>query len=102
MTTRKYLKKHVKDPDEVLDYGIDWNGPAAEGGPWLESGDVLESSTWTADDGITIQSSSFSDTQTTVWVSGGTAGEQYELENDVVTAGGRTASRTILIICEER
>jgi hypothetical protein len=75
-----------KDPDEVKDYGVDW--------ALLLDTDTISTSTWTVPAGITKNSDSNTDTTTTVWVSGGTAGDSYLLQNRVVTAGGRTYDRT--------
>ena len=55
----------VKDPDEVLDYSIDWS-------TWLDS-DTISSSSWTVESGITKDSDSNDTTSTTIWLSGGTA-----------------------------
>lgn len=84
-----------KDPSSVLDYGIDWS-------EWLATGETISTSTWTVPTGITEDSSSKSDTSTLIWLSGGTAGNVYELTNKIVTTGGRTCERSIMIIVEER
>lgn len=76
-----------KDPDEVKDYGINW--------ATLLSTDTIATSTWTVPDEITMDSDSHTTTATTVWLSGGTAGESYSLLNRIVTAGGRTYDRTV-------
>lgn len=81
-----------KDPDEVLDYSINWagednDGPAAD--------DVIVTSTWDVPDGLTQDSEENTDTTTTIWLSGGTAGETYEVVNEIVTTGGRTWNQTV-------
>jgi hypothetical protein len=91
-----------KDPDAVLDYTIDWNASAASGGPWLVTGDTIKTSVWVVPAGITKVSDTKSTTVTTVWLSGGTAGETYDIVNRITTDGGRTDDRTIRIIVEER
>jgi len=78
----------TKDPNAVLDYTLDWSD-------WLEA-DTIAASTWTVDAGLTKNSDSFTDTTTTVWLSGGTAGQVYEALNRIVTAGGRTADRVLV------
>ena len=83
------LETFRKGPDEVLDYAGDWSA-------WLDS-DTITASTWTVPDGLTKDSDAFTDTTTTIWLSGGTLGEQYDLENCVETSAGRTACRTIRI-----
>ena len=70
---------------------------------WLtrNDGDSLTASTWMCDAGITIQSSTFTDTLTTVWLSGGTAGQDYTVTNHVTTAQGRQMDRSIRIACRQ-
>lgn len=76
-----------KDPDEVKDYGIDWSA--------LLDTDTISTSTWTLPSGITKDSDSHTTTATTIWLSGGTAGESYSILNRVVTVGLRTYDRTV-------
>jgi len=83
-----------KDPDEVLDYSIDWS-------TWLGE-DTISTSEWTVPAGITEDSDSNDTTSATIWLSGGTAGVKYSLVNEIVTAGGRTANRTISVLVVER
>ena len=89
----------TKDPDSVADYKFDWSR-------WLEetttTTDTISSSSWTVDSGLTKDSDSNSTTTATIWVSGGTAGTAYQATNRIVTAGGRTADRTITFIVRER
>ena len=72
-----------KDPDEVLDYELDWSDR-------LTDGDEISSASWLTPDGITVDSSSHTATVVTIWLSGGTTGETYTLTSRVVTTGGRT------------
>jgi hypothetical protein len=81
----------VKDPDSILDYQIDWTPVMENNNPV----DTISTSSWAQDGGVTIDSDSFTDTKTTVWVSGGTLGEYVNLTNTIVTAGPRTLVRTI-------
>lgn len=82
-----------KDPDAVLDYQIDW-------ATWL-SGDTISTSTWIVPAGIVKDSDSFTTTATTIWLSGGTAGDRYNITNRIVTAGGRTNDSSVLLIVRE-
>lgn len=86
--------RFLKDPDAVLDYMVDWSD-------WLDS-DTISTSTWTVTTGITEDSDTKSDTTTTIWLSGGTVGTEYELVNRIVTAGGREDDRTIMIKVQEK
>lgn len=87
-----------KDPDEVLSYKFDW-APSTNGSgdsDWLASGETISSTTITATSGITVDSSSITDANTTVTVtlSGGTAGSVYLITCEIVTSEGQTAQRT--------
>lgn len=84
----------VKDPDAILDYQVNWSA-------WL-SGDTIQTSTWQAESGITIDSDSNTTTAATVWLSGGAAGNTYDVTNHIVTAAGREDDRTIQIKVQEK
>lgn len=86
-----------KDPDEVLDFKIDWSAQMTQDGS-----DTISTATWSVTTGIIVDSTSKTTTSATVWLSGGTAGTEYDCVNEIVTAGGRTYNRTIKIVCEER
>ena len=87
----------AKDPQEVLDYEIDWTDRLA--------GDAIFSSTWTRtgdDSALIIDSNSHDDTKATVWLSAGTLGKSYQLLNRVVTDGGRTMDQTVEIVVSSK
>lgn len=85
----------AKDPDEILDYSLDW-------GSRLDDGDQIETSTWTVPTGLTKGDTSFTASTTTVWLSGGTAGKRYNALNRVTTTGGRTKDQTVGIYIRNR
>ena len=87
-------QQFVKDPDEVLDYTFDWS-------TYLGS-DTISSDVVNVDSGLTKDSDSNDTSSVTVWLSGGTAGKAYKVASKIVTAGGRTAERTIIITVRER
>jgi hypothetical protein len=105
MTTNNIF---TKDPDAVLDYKFDWapltNG--AEGGlsDWLASGETISTRTITVSTGLTKDSDSPTDTNTsiTVWLSGGTVGQNYTVACEIVTSDSRTDERTITIKVRNR
>ena len=105
MTTNAVFQK---DPDAVLDWKFDWapltNESAGGKSDWLASGETISSATITADTGITVDSDSITDTNTsvTVWLSGGTVGETYSVACEIVTSASRTDERTIQIYVVER
>lgn len=80
-----------KDENEILDYIVDWSDR-------LDS-DAITSSYWTVPTGITKDSDEYdaSGKTTTIWLSGGTTGETYDLVNRITTAAGRTMDQTIRI-----
>ena len=83
-----------KDPAATLDYQFNW----AE---WL-AGDTLSASTWTAEDGLTVEDDDFTNVLSTVWLSGGALDLAYAVTNRIVTAGGRTDERTLSIVMMEK
>lgn len=86
----------IKDPQEVLDYGFDWND-SDNGGPWLETDDTISTSIWKVATGITKDSDSKTDTTTMIWLSGGTVGKKYKITNRIITNDGRTAERSFYV-----
>ena len=98
----------LKDPDSVLDYVFDWASLTNEtpdgSSDWLASGETIITKTITAETGITVDSSSITDSNTsvTVWLSGGTAGTTYSLACKITTSASRTDERTIYIRVEQR
>ena len=83
-----------KDPDSVLDYVFNW-------ADWLDTDEISSSSTTVAT-GLTKDTESTTTTTATVWLSGGTSGTEYAVKNRIVTTGGRTADRTIIISVHDR
>ena len=81
---------NIKDPSAVLDWMFDWSD-------WLASGETITDHTITIDTGITNDSSTEDAGKVTVWLSGGTAGENYKVACLIVTSAGRTDERTIWI-----
>ena len=89
------MATYYKDPDATLDYGFDWS-------EWLASGETISSSSWTIPTGLTEESSGFSGGIASVWLSGGTAGTNYEITNKITTSAGRTDERSHVIKVRER
>lgn len=79
--------ERAKDPDEIIDYLMDWSDEL--------DADVITSSEWIVPVGITADDTTiFTNTTAKIWLSGGTAGENYAFVNRVTTAAGRTLDRT--------
>lgn len=83
-----------RDPDEILDYQVDWTARLA--------GDTIATSTisLTAASGLTIDSQSNTTSSATVILSGGTLGQVAKLLNRVTTAGGRTMDEEITLLID--
>lgn len=79
-----------KDPDEVLDYQLDWSARLGD--------DTISASLWIVPDGITKDSDSNTTTTTTVWLSGGSVSTRpYSVVNRVTTAAGRVMEESVSI-----
>lgn len=77
-----------KDPDEVLDYTIDWSDRLGEG-------DAVDTSTWFVPSGLTQENEEVTTTTTVLWLSGGTLGQTYTILNRITTTGGRTMDQSV-------
>ena len=88
------MSSYLHDPNAVLDYMVDWSD-------WLGT-DTIASVTWTVPTGITKTSQTNTTTTATAWMSGGSVGSDYALGCKVVTAGGRTDERTLVLQVRKR
>jgi hypothetical protein len=90
-----------KDPYAVLDYSLDWTN-------WMPSSDTITSITVTAETisgdsaPLTIDSSTNTDYIATANISGGTAGNIYNVEYKIITTNGLRDSRNFRIKVVER
>ena len=88
-----------KDPDSILDYGLDW------GRYYLAATDTIVASTWDVDEGLTMVSDSISPDakQTSIILSGGVVGTAYKATNRIALNDGvRQVERTITLVIGER
>ena len=87
------------DPDEKLDFSIDWSS-------WLDSGVLIAGTpTWAiSPTGPTIDGQVDTTTTSAIFVSGATLGVIYLLSCKIVTDATtpQTAERTITLRCEQR
>lgn len=90
----QFVGSFTKDPDANLDYSIDWTS-------WL-AGDTILTSTWSVESGLSLGTETNTSTLSTVWISGGTIGHSYIAVNRIVTTGGRTDDRSILIMVKQK
>lgn len=85
-----------KDPDEILDYMVDWSARLDA------DADTITAVTWIVPAGITKTTEYRNDTQTQIWLSGGTAGETYEFTCRITTARGRVMDQTVTLDIKDR
>lgn len=86
-----------KDPDEVLDYRIEWTDRLTS--------ESLSTSTWFIsgpDSALVQDSATIEDTQAVVWLSAGTLGAVYTLTNRVTTSAARTMDQTVRLKIKEK
>lgn len=107
------MKMVSKDPNNVEPYFLVWcdedgvnNGSVSDNGEL--QGATIVTATWTVPTGITKVSSNqnavtiggvtyAANTVCTIWLSGGTAREEYLLTCRVTTSDGRTLDQSILV-----
>jgi hypothetical protein len=85
----------AKDPDEFLDYGIDWT-------PRLESSETIVSALWIPPPGVTTSNASWGDKVTVIWVAGGSHGVTYLFTNRITTSAGRILEETAKLKVKNR
>jgi hypothetical protein len=87
-----------KDPSDRKDYSIEWATLLAG-----QSDTAISVSSWVVHpSGLTIHSMTTSDLKAIIWITGGVAGQDYGLENTIVTGNGRIHQRTITVPVRER
>ncbi len=90
------IETFTQAPGANLDYGFDWqvNG-------WLAAGETIDTSTWSAP-GLTITRQQSANGITSAFIAGGKKGNSYKVTNTITTTAGRTDSRTITLVIEDR
>lgn len=99
-------KKHTplsffatKDPEEKLDYGIDWTAELESSEP----PDSISTSIWETSGGLAITTPAIDGNVTTVWVTpGGKLGAKTRLTNRIETVAGRVYDRTIELTIQRK
>jgi len=93
----------TKDPDGELFYEFNWatedsylnDGSDSDTG-WLQ-GETIAASSVTVEDGITLDSTSFTDVRVLVKLTGGTAGVDYTVKNQITTSKPEKPVRRIIV-----
>jgi hypothetical protein len=98
------LPRFTKDPDEDLDYMINWLNSDLPLGrrPYLSEEEVIVTSQWIVPAGLTSHDASATDTTTTIWLSGGSVRSSYTVTNRITTNMGRTVDRSFIVLVKSR
>jgi hypothetical protein len=89
------LKWPSKDPEETLDYKVDWSKRLGS--------DTITASSWpNPPAGITVNTESFAPKSTTIWLVGGTIGQSYTFVNRITTAAGRVMEQSVVLPIKAR
>lgn len=91
---------HYKDPDEVLDYPVDWKQH-----PMWQPGDVIESASFSLATaaGMTIAGTTHDNRSlSVVTLSGGTVGSRGKVLCQVTTEEGQTLQQTATVLIRAR
>jgi hypothetical protein len=88
-----------KDPQEFIDYSINW---ADEIGS-----DTISLSTWAYSGSpdttpLVLSNGSISSAVTTIWLDDGTTGTNYTVTNTITTAGSRVMEQSVYIAVRTR
>ena len=81
-----------KKAGEKLDFVINWANRLGT--------DTISNSTWSVPSGVNSTSNSSSNNTTTIWISGGTAGNEYSILNTITSAAGRIMQQAIRLKIE--
>lgn len=86
-----FLGKKVKQPGETLDYDVDFTD-------WFSTrADAPSSFTVTADTGITEGTHVLNGNVVKVWLSGGTDGQQYQVNVKMTTTSGAVKEADFIV-----
>jgi hypothetical protein len=84
-----------KEPAESLDFGIDWSD-------LLGTGETVTGTNWTTSPaGLVVGSQGIADNVSTVRLSGGTAGVEYEVEATAGTSAGNTLVESFILSVQD-
>lgn len=99
------------DPDEVVDYSVDWSRflgtdtIVADGVTWKVNGETLgdsQSYSGDASNNLLLVQPTNTDTVATVRFSSGVTGTKYKVTCQITTTAGNTYERTIFLTVREK
>jgi hypothetical protein len=79
-----------KDPQETLDYRLNWRAR-------VPAGDKIISSVWSSPTGITKGVNTYTDYTTTLWLSEGIIDSTYVFTNTITTEDGRIMEQSVQV-----
>ncbi len=101
-----YTFDDAKDPSDVDNFKFDFKASTNNNGgtDFLQTGETISTRSITIPSGITLDSSSITDTNTsvTVWLSGGTDGDDYTIVCLITTSTSRTIERSAVVKVRNR
>ncbi|MCE9566366.1 MAG: hypothetical protein K8U57_30450 [Planctomycetes bacterium] len=80
----------LKDPGDRVDYLVDYTD-------WLGTDTITGTPSWTVPTGLTNYAVSNTTTGATIWLTGGTHGNDYTVTCQVTTTGGRIKQQSFTI-----
>jgi hypothetical protein len=87
-------KMPAKDPRAILDYEVDLSAELGQ--------DSIDTISWSLDPGIIKYNESHTNTTATIWLNGGTDGEQYKVTLFWTTVAGRQDDRSFMVPVRNR
>lgn len=85
----------IQDPDDKLDYELDYTD-------WLGGDTIIDSSWAVTPSGPTLSGQDSDDQVTVCWIEGLVVGTNYLLTNLITTSLGRKKERSINILCRQQ
>lgn len=89
------MQHFVQDPLEKIEYVLDWSYA-------ITDGVTISTSTWTANEAITLTGPSIDGEFTVISAAGGVVGKVYQIENKIVLSNGQTFADSIYLYVEEK
>ena len=77
----------IKTPSSTLDYTINYDA-------YLNANQTIQTSTWAIPSALTEESSSFTESTCTIFLSGGSIGKKYQVTNTITYIDGESVTRT--------
>lgn len=91
MLAQEPLRWPPKDPSDKADFTLNWSEELKVMG----DNDTILQTVWTVPQGLVLESQNQANGETSVWLSGGTAGQDYMIACRVTTSAGRIFERSV-------